>query len=151
LSGSRPLRFAVAARLIAPLAAVLVVLAAPQRSAAQELSCPLANEKPMLVTQLFFGLSIKGRGPLTREEWSAFVRKTVAPRFPDGFTVYEADGQWQDPASHKVVRERTKVMLIAAEDTAESRTKIAEVSERYRTAFHQEAVGVITRRECAAF
>jgi hypothetical protein len=105
----------------------------------------------MLVTQLFFGLSVKGRGPVTRAEWTAFVRHYVAPRFPDGFTVYEAEGAWLDPGSHAVVRENSKVMIIAAEDTAEVRTKIAEVSQLYRNAFHQQSVGVITRRECAAF
>jgi hypothetical protein len=133
------------------LAIALIVLATPQNSAAQELSCPLANEKPMLVTQLFFGLSIRGRGPVTRREWTAFVRQNVAPRFPAGFTVYEAEGRWLDPVSHAAVRENSKIMIIAAEDTAEVRTKIAEVSDLYRKAFHQQSVGVITRRECAAF
>ena len=133
------------------LATAFALLATPRISAAQELSCPLSNEKPMLVTQLFFGLSVKGRGPVTRSEWTAFVRHTVAPRFPDGFTVYEAEGQWLDPASHSVVRENSKVMIIATEDTAEVRTKITEVSDLYRKAFHQQSVGVITRRECAAF
>ena len=133
------------------LATAFALLASPRISAAQELSCPLSNEKPMLVTQLFFGLSVKGRGHVTRSEWTAFVRHTVAPRFPDGFTVYEAEGQWLDPASHSVVRENSKVMIIATEDTAEVRTKITEVSDRYRKAFHQQSVGVITRRECAAF
>jgi uncharacterized protein DUF3574 len=133
------------------LTTAFTLLATPRISAAQELSCPLSNEKPMLVTQLFFGLSVKGRGPVTRSEWTAFVRHTVAPRFPDGFTVYEAEGQWLDPASHSVVRENSKVMIIATEDTAEVRTKITEVSDLYRKAFHQQSVGVITRRECAAF
>jgi hypothetical protein len=132
-------------------ALALIVLATPQISAAEEPSCPLANEKPMLVTELFFGLSVKGRGPVTRREWTAFVRQNVAPRFPAGFTVYEAEGHWLDPVSHAAVRENSKVMIIAAEDTAEVRTKIAEVSDLYRTAFHQQSVGVITRRECAAF
>jgi hypothetical protein len=132
------------------LATAFAVLATPQISVAQE-PCPLSNEKPMLVTQLFFGLSVKGRGPVTRSEWTAFVRHNVAPRFPGGFTVYEAEGQWLDPASHSVVRENSKVMIIAAEDTAEVRTKITEVSDLYRKAFHQQSVGVITRRECAAF
>ena len=140
----------IASKVIA-LAAALVVLATPQLGAAQELACPLANEKPMLVAQLFFGLSVKGRGPVTRSEWTAFVRRNVAPRFPDGFTVYEAEGQWLDPARREVVRENSKVMIIAAQDTAEVRAKITEVSDLYREAFHQQAVGVITRRECAAF
>jgi hypothetical protein len=124
---------------------------APPIAATQESSCPLANEKPMLVTQLFFGLSMKGRGPVTPHEWAEFLRRNVTPLFPDGFTVYEAQGQWLDPNSHAVVRERSKVMIIAADDTAEVHTKIAEVSELYRKAFHQQSVGLITRRECAAF
>jgi hypothetical protein len=131
--------------------AALLVLATPRISAAQEPSCPLADEKPMLVTQLFFGLSIKGRGAVTRSEWTAFVRRNVAPRFPDGFTVYEAEGQWLDPASHAVVRENSKVMIIAAQDSAAVRAKIIEVSDLYRKTFQQQSVGIITRRECAAF
>jgi hypothetical protein len=138
-------------RRLSVLATALVVLATPQISAAQDLSCPLAGEKPMLVTQLFFGLSIKGRGPVTPREWTEFLQRDVAPRFPDGFTVYEAEGQWLSPASHSVVREHSKVMIIAAEDTAEVRAKITEVSDLYRKVFHQQAVGVISRRECAAF
>jgi hypothetical protein len=133
------------------LAIALGIFWTSQIAAAQEPSCPLAGEKPMLVTQLFFGLSIRGRGPLTPREWTEFLRQDVAPRFPDGFTVYEAEGQWLNPATHSVVRERSKVMIIAAEDTTEVRAKITEVSDLYRKAFHQQAVGVITRRECAAF
>jgi hypothetical protein len=154
LSGSRESRRragAPIARELRALATVLVVLVIPQIATAQDLPCPLSNEKPMLVTQLFFGLSVKGRGPVTRGEWTAFVRHDIAPRFPDGFTVYEAEGQWLDPVSHAVVRENSKVLIIASEDTAEVRTKITEVSELYRQAFHQQSVGVITRRECAAF
>jgi hypothetical protein len=125
--------------------------AAAQIATAQEPSCPLANEKPMLVTQLFFGLSMRGRGPVTPHEWAEFLRRNVTPRFPDGFTVYEAMGQWLDPHSRAVVRERSKVVVIAADDTAEVHTKIAAVSDLYRKAFHQQSVGVITRTECAAF
>jgi hypothetical protein len=133
------------------IATALIALAIPRISATQETSCPLAGERPMLVAQLFFGLSVKGRGPVTPKEWRVFVRQNVAPRFPDGFTVYDAHGDWLDPVSHSVVRENSKVMIIAAEDSVETRRKITEVSEFYRKAFHQQSVGVITSRECAAF
>jgi ABC-type sugar transport system substrate-binding protein len=138
-------------RALLALAAALAVLAAPQISAAEDLSCPLASEKPMLVGQLFFGLSVQGRGPVTRGEWNAFVQRDVAPRFPGGFTVYDAEGQWLDAARHAVVREKSKVMIIAVEDTVEARTNLAAVAELYRAAFRQQSVGIITRRECAAF
>lgn len=105
----------------------------------------------MLVAQLFFGLSVKDRGPVTPKEWRVFVQRNVAPRFPDGFTVYDAHGDWLDPVSHSIVRENSKVMIVAAEDSVDSRRKITEVSDLYRKAFRQQSVGVITSRECAAF
>jgi hypothetical protein len=49
--------------------------------------CPLPNQAPMVVTQLFFGRDIEGRGPLTDAEWSDFAANILARDFPDGFTV----------------------------------------------------------------
>lgn len=140
-----------ARRIEITIATALIALAIPRISATQEISCPLAGERPMLVAQLFFGLSVKGRAPVSPKEWQVFVQQNVAPRFPDGFTVYDAHGDWLNPVSHSVVHESSKVMIVAAEDSVETRRKVTEVSELYREAFHQQSVGVITSRECAAF
>ena len=118
---------------------------------AQDLSCPLPSQKPTLMIQLFFGQSIKNRGPVTKREWNSFLLHTVTPRFPDGFTVYDAYGQWLNPDTHNVTRENSKVIVIAAADTAPVRANISEVSDVYRKLFLQQSVAIVTNSACSAF
>jgi hypothetical protein len=129
----------------------VMLLAGAMDANAQTESCPLAGQKPMIVVQLFFGLSVPHRGPVTAKEWSSFLRQTVTPRFPDGFTVYDAYGQSWNPAARSVGRERTKVVLIAIDDTPPARAKIAEVADQYRGTFHQRSVGILTSPSCGSF
>jgi hypothetical protein len=136
-------------RTVVPMLLLAVAYAGALR--AQEVACPFPDQKPMLVVQMFFGRSIPHRQPVTATEWNDFLKHTVTPRFPDGFTVYDAYGQWLSPQSHAVSRDPTKVMVVATTDTAEVRGKVAEISEKYRQLFHQESVGVISLTECGAF
>jgi hypothetical protein len=133
------------------IAGLLVSIAGAPIAAAAEVSCPIPNQTPMLVVQLFFGLSVKDRGPVSEHEWNSFLRQTVTPRFPDGFTVYDGYGQWLNPKTHSIAREKSKIILIAVPDTAVIRTKISEVSAAYQRDFHQEAVGVLTESACGSF
>src|SRR5665213_1511039 len=141
------------ARLTTALRSGLIALAfvaaihAPAR--AQEQTCPLPGQKTMLVAQLFFGQSIKNRGPVSPRAWAAFLRDAVTPRFPGGFTVYDAYGQWQDTDSHRIARERTKVLVIATGDSAIARRQMEELSSLYRARFSQQSVGLITSLACA--
>jgi hypothetical protein len=105
----------------------------------------------MLVAELFFGRSIKGRAPLSDAEWAQFAADTITPNFPDGFTVFDGDGQWQNPQTGHIGRERTKILLIAANRSPELAGRLAAVIDAYKTRFHQQSVGIITRDSCAAF
>jgi hypothetical protein len=134
----------------AAVAAILLVLACAGTAQAQD-ACPFPDQKPMLVIQMFFGRSVPHRHPVTAVEWNEFLKQTVTPLFPDGFTVYDAYGQWLNPRTHTVSRDPTKVLIVATADTSEVRAKVAEVSARYRQLFHQEAVGVVSVTECGAF
>ncbi len=120
-------------------------------AAAAPALCPLPNETPMVVTQMFFGRDIVGRAPLTDAEWSQFVGDTLARDFPDGFTVSDGDGQWLDPKTRRVAHERSKIVIIAAAPTTDLARRTAEVTNAYRTRFHQESVGVLTTTECGSF
>jgi hypothetical protein len=60
-------------------------------------TCLLPEEQRMLVAELFFSRSIKGRGPLSDAEWTEFAAQTITPNFPDGFTVFDGEGQWRNP------------------------------------------------------
>jgi Protein of unknown function (DUF3574) len=139
--------FIVRTAIVALLGSVAVAAAAD----AAEVSCPIPNQTPMLVVQLFFGLSIKDRGPVSESEWKSFLRQTVTPRFPDGFTVYDGYGQWLNPKTHSIAREKSKIILIAVPDSEVTRAKISEVSAAYQRDFHQQAVGILTQSACGRF
>lgn len=130
---------------------LLLALALEQGAHAQSGSCPLPQQTPTLVIELFFGQRIPGGGAVTSKEWRSFLARTVTPRFPDGFTVYDAYGQWRQPGTRSITRERSKVVVIVAADTPEVRAGIAQVTAEYRTLFHQHSVGVVTSPGCAAF
>jgi hypothetical protein len=114
-------------------------------------SCLLPSEQRMLVAELFFGRNISGRAPLTDAEWRAFAADIVTPNFPEGFTVMDGDGQWQNPATHVIARDRTKILLVAARRSPDLAPRLSAVIDAYKTRFHQQSVGIITRDSCAAF
>lgn len=115
----------------------------------------------MLVAELFFGRNIAGRGPLTEAEWAAFATRTITPNFPDGFTVFDGSGQWQNPttqkpatqkpATQKIARDPTKILLVAAKRTPDLAARLTAVIDSYKAQFHQQSVGIITRDSCASF
>ena len=105
----------------------------------------------MLVAELFFGRNIAGRGPLSEAEWRAFAAEVVTPNFPDGFTVFDGEGQWRNPATGRIAQDPTKFLLIAAKRTPDLAARLSTVIEAYKTRFRQQSVGLITRDSCAAF
>jgi hypothetical protein len=114
-------------------------------------SCLLPSQQRMVVAELFFGRSIRGRGALSDAEWAKFAAQFVTPNFPDGFTVSDGDGQWQNPASREIARQPTKIVLVAAPPTSDFGARLSRVIDAYKTRFHQQSVGVITRDSCAVF
>jgi hypothetical protein len=109
----------------------------------QNLTCT-SPQKPMLDIELLLG---RAGGDL---KWRTFLVREVTPRFPDGLTVYETTGQWRDPATKVITRERSRVLrIIASADTAPD--KIAAVAETYKKQFGQKSVGIVTRQVCASF
>jgi hypothetical protein len=128
--------------------------AAPEVTAqtvAEPYKCILPGEQRMLVAELFFGRGIPGRGPLTEAEWTEFAADTVTPNFPEGFTAFDGEGQWQNPATGRIARERTKVLLIAAKRTPDLAPRLSAVIDAYKARFRQQSVGIVTRDSCAAF
>jgi hypothetical protein len=114
-------------------------------------ACLLPSEQRMLVAELFFGRNIRGRGALSDAEWAEFAAQIVTPNFPDGFTVTDGDGQWQNPATREITRQPTKIVLVAARRTPDLGQRLSAVIDAYKTRFHQQSVGLITRDSCASF
>ncbi len=105
----------------------------------------------MLVAELFFGRDIKGRGLLTDAEWAEFAAEIITPNFPDGFTVFDGEGQWRNPQTGRIAGTRTKILLVATEREPDLARRLSTVIDAYKSKFHQQSVGIITRDSCAAF
>ena len=105
----------------------------------------------MLVAELFFSRSVKGREPVADAEWLEFAARTITPNFPDGFTVFDGEGQWRNPQTGHVARDPTKILLVAAKRTPDLARRLSAVIDAYKARFHQQSVGLITRDSCAAF
>ena len=134
-----------------PALAGLLLLAGCAESPAPAYSCLLPAEQHMFVAELFFGRNIKGRQPLTDGEWAEFAAQTIAPNFPDGFTLLDGEGQWRNPQTGQIASGRTKILFVAAKPEPDLSRRLSGVIDAYKTQFHQQSVGIITRDTCAAF
>ncbi|KGB99621.1 hypothetical protein DM43_3934 [Burkholderia cepacia] len=105
----------------------------------------------MLQADLLFGRDIAGRGPVTDAERAAFLADTVTPRFPDGLTYWDTHGQWRDRATGGVTHEDSFVIRIIADDTPDTRTRLAAIRQAYARRFHQQSVGMTVVPACASF
>lgn len=92
-------------------------------------------------TELYFGRSIPGGGIVSDEEWEKFLAEVVTPRFPDGFTILKATGQYRE-TNGKIDKELSEVLifLYSAKARTSSRRKIEEIRRAYVKQFKQEAV-----------
>ena len=110
---------------------------------------PPAVAPLLLADRLFFGRSVPAGGAVSPgatvsdEEWTAFVRDVVTPRFPEGLTIWRAEGQWRERTGD-VTRESTMVVEIVHEPSPEADAKLEEIAREYKTRFHQEAVMRVT-------
>ena len=100
-------------------------------------------------TTLYFGLNRKS-GTVSAAEWKAFLRDQVTTRFPQGFTVWEANGQWRK-ADGRIARERSKVLLLVHDDSPELRKNVSAIIDAYKRMFEQESVLWETAHVCASF
>ena len=100
-------------------------------------------------TTLYFGLA-RPAGTITDKQWNSFVRDEVSTRFPEGFTIWQADGQWRG-ADGRINQERAKVLLVVNSNTPEIRDTLADLVESYKKRFQQESVLWESAAVCAAF
>jgi Protein of unknown function (DUF3574) len=133
-------------------AVAMVVLAISLSGTAhgQGLECR-GGQKAQQVAELSFGRRIIGHIAVSETQWIQFVDNEITPRFPDGLTVFDAAGQWRDPASKKTVRESSKIVLIVLPGNADDIPRLNEIAETYKRRFKQQAVGMILRPACVSF
>lgn len=101
-------------------------------------------------TALYLGTAIGERGQVVSEaEWQRFVAEEVATRFPEGFSVVEATGQYRSPATGNVVSEKTRILTLVHADAPAAHRAIDTIAAAYKARFQQESV--LRVDQCAAF
>ncbi len=126
----------------------VVLLSASLALPAQALEC---RGKQMVVIELLFGRKIGDRIGVSEIAFSRFVDKEIAARFPEGLTVLSADGRWRDTKRKTVIREPSKLVMLAAPDDAKTQEHIDAITAVYKKRFKQQAVGVLMRPSCVSF
>jgi hypothetical protein len=111
---------------------------------------PLPGTQALVRSELYFGRLKPDGSVVTDAEWRAFVAEEVVPRFPDGFTVLDALGQYRG-RDGKIITEPTKVLLIVHGPDARPRASVQELRDVYRRLFQQESVLLIENPARAGF
>lgn len=129
---------------IAMVAALLVAGCATSPGPA----CP-AGERRSVDELLYFGTGMAD-GVVSDDQWAAFLRDVVTPRFPDGLTTWPASGQWR-AGDGSLTLENTHVLnLVHTADEATEKAVQAIIAD-YKDRFRQEAVLRVKTYACVSF
>lgn len=101
----------------------------------------VVKAEKFLRTELYFGRSRPDGKLVSDDDWNRFLAEVVTPRFPGGFTILKATGQYREK-SGKIITEPSTVLVFLFPRKArnESRTKIEEIRTAYKKQFNQESV-----------
>jgi hypothetical protein len=96
------------------------------------------DEQPFVGDLLYFGASGTD-GVVTAAQWAEFLKTSVTPRFPQGFTTWKASGQWRDHEG-RIRQEETFVLNIAHPDDGGNEEAVRSLIREYKMRFKQESV-----------
>jgi hypothetical protein len=112
--------------------------------------CEKENIKPLpevreqwVLDRLYFGRSMPGGEEVSVEAWDLFVAEVITPRFPDGLTLIDAQGQWQEEDG-VIIRESTFILEIVHPESKADDDKLNAIIEEYKKRFGQSSVLRVT-------
>jgi hypothetical protein len=108
-----------------------------------------SGNRAMVDTRLYFGLATDS-GIISVDTFQAFMDSVVTPRFPDGLTRYDAQGQWKN-GKGMIIREKSVVVEIIHLNSPDAGKKIKEIRDIYKSRFSQESVLLTEERVKASF
>ncbi len=101
------------------------------------------DRNPELIqVDLFFGRDISGVGEVSEQQFQSFVDNIITPLFPDGLTVFDTNGQFQD-SNGAIIEEKSQVVSLILEDSETNETAINEIVNEYIEQFQQESVLIV--------
>lgn len=107
------------------------------------------GEQLAIQESLYFGTA-KPNGVVLPEEWAAFLKDIVTPRFPQGLSAWRAIGQWR-AADGSIVRESSHVLILIHPDDKFNEQAVLEIISSYKSRFQQEAVLRARSHACVSF
>ncbi len=134
----------VAASLLMLAATIAFALAQEPRPACH------APQQSRQEAELLFGRDIGNRLGVSESAWRRFLENEITPRFPDGLTVSDAQGQWRD-RDGTLMHEPAKRVEIVLPGAGDDEAKLDAVVAAYKTQFHQHGVVLIIRTACVSF
>jgi Protein of unknown function (DUF3574) len=102
-------------------------------------------------TELYLGMSTLEGATVSDAEFQHFVDTEVTTRFPEGFTIVAASGQFTDSRG-AIVRENARVLVVLypLDDGAASKS-IETIRAAYKTQYRQESVLRVDDQSCASY
>jgi hypothetical protein len=131
-------------------ATAMLFLSTAARAEADLIPCEGALQAQQ-VAQLLFGRNVEDRARVSEADFNRFVTREVSPRFPEGFTVIDAAGQWRDARRGTIVHEAAKIIEIVLPAGEDNRRKIDAIVDAYKLQFQQQSVGLIIAPACVRF
>ena len=109
-----------------------------------------AQGKTFHRTELYFGRNRPG-GEVSEAEFQHFLEVEVTKRFPDGLTLLDGLGQFQDSAG-TIQKEKSKLLILfyPLSDRGAER-KIEDIRSAYKGQFQQESVLRVDTLERVSF
>lgn len=104
---------------------------------------------PMARTELIFGTQRPRLPPVSGAAWRRFVAREIAPRFPDGFTLLEARGEWRGRRGG--IRETSHILIVWHGVTPHQQDKFEVLRSIYKQRFRQQSVLRIDGADCVSF
>lgn len=138
-------RTSLLARVAASSAAIVITGCAEFSSSP---SCP-QGKIGVTVAELYFGRDVGRTEGVSDSDWQSFLDEVITPRYPDGLTVENANGQWKDGAG--IVRERSIHLTIVLKGGPDDEAKLSDIRAAYRQRFRQDSVLLLEEKACASF
>lgn len=132
------------------LLAIALALAACAPAPRETEACA-APARERVVADMYFGRNIGGELGVSDAQWEAFVAAEITPRFPDGLTIADAEGQWRDSATGAIVREPSKQLTVFLSEEGRDRAALQTIADAYKSQFQQQAVALVIERSCVSF
>ena len=111
--------------------------------------CPVGQTRANAV-ELVFGRNDGDRLAVTEADWRRFIDEVVTPRYPDGLSIMDVQGQWRAPGG-VLVREPSKIVYLVLDGGPDDPAKIANIRDSYKQRFHQKSVLLVSQKACVSF